>query len=180
MVDKQNKRFTLVSLVLHPIDTLVGDDIGQIAFLYHSIVLHGNKARVIIIALLRQNIPIIESGWQTYQMPLSDNGCLIAGFLQQFGHCLLASVKDSVLIVCKTVLMAVLSGKHTGTARSGKRIGHKAIDELDSVVGNAVQIRGLHITLVITAHHLCCMIIRHDIHNIIGLMGSFLLRQCGT
>ena len=74
----------------------------------------------------------------------------------------------------------MLSGKHTGTARSGKRVGHKAIYKFDSVVGDTVQIRSLHITLVITAHHLCCMIVSHNVYNIIRLMSSFLLGQCGT
>src|SRR5699024_10108478 len=69
--------------------------------------------RIIVIPLVRQNIPIVKSGWIAFrpmtQMPFTDNGCLIPIFLQQFRKCLLAAI-EIIVQTTYTVYMTVISG----------------------------------------------------------------------
>ena len=118
MVDKQNERLALIALVLHPVDTLIRHDIGHVAMFPDRCAIHPDKIRIVIVALSRKNVPIIKSSRLAHQVPFSDDCCLIAGLLQQFRHCLLTSVKNAMFIMRKSVFMAVLSCKHTGTAGS--------------------------------------------------------------
>ena len=118
---------------------------------------------------------MVEPGRQGLQVPFADQRRLIAGLLQQFRESLLRPVKLAMGIVIKPVLMAMLSRNHTGTARTAQRIGHKAVRKQDSVPGDPVQVRCMCIARVIAAHHLCRMVIGHDIHDVKRLSGLFLI-----
>ena len=61
----------------------------------------------------------------------------------------------------------MLTGNHTGTAWTTQRISNKTIGKAYTIIGYTIQIRSLHITGIITTHHLSRMIIRHNIYNII-------------
>lgn len=70
--------------------------------------------------------------------------------------------------------MAVLAGKHTRTARSAQRVSHKTVGKDYTIVGDTVQIRSFHKATSIAAHHLCRMVVGHDVHDIV-LFGSLFL-----
>lgn len=70
--------------------------------------------------------------------------------------------------------MAVLTRQHTGTARSTERIGYKTVGELDTIVGDTVQIRCFDIPRIVTAHHLRRVVICHDIHDVVLFGRCFL------
>ncbi len=120
MVYQYTERLRLVPLVLHPVDTFVRDHIGQIAMLHHCIVLHINKAWIIVITLTGHDFPFVKSLWSAFQMPFTENSCLIACLLQILGKCGLITVKHTMLIVRKSVRMAMFAGKHTCSRRTGQ------------------------------------------------------------
>ena len=64
----------------------------------------------------------------------------------------------------------MLACNHTGTAGTTQRVCHKTVREAHSLIGNAVQIGSFHIARIITAHHLCRMVIGHDVHNVVLLL----------
>ena len=64
----------------------------------------------------------------------------------------------------------MFTGQHAGTAGTTQRVCHKTVREAHSLIGNAVQIGSFHVARIITAHHLCRMVIGHDVHNIVLLL----------
>ena len=65
--------------------------------------------------------------------------------------------------------MTMLSCEHTCTAWSTERIGNKAVGKLHTVCCYTVKVGCLDITIVITAHHLRCVVVSHYIYYIILL-----------
>ena len=115
VVDEEGKGFALVAAMLHPVDGLVGDDVGNVSMLTHRVVLHGDEVGVVVVALSRQHVPVVEARRQAFEVPLTDDGCLVARLLQEFGHGLLRAVEDAVLVVREAVLVGVLTRKHAGS-----------------------------------------------------------------
>ena len=89
VMDEETERLVLVTLVLHPVDTHVCHNIGQIAFLADRIVIHSDKGGIVVITLSRQDFPIIKPRGQADQMPFADEGRLITRLAEQLGHSLL-------------------------------------------------------------------------------------------
>ena len=176
VMNEQAERLFLIPLILHPVNTHIRDQVGQITFFLNGIIFHGDESRIVVIALSRKNFPIIESRRQAFQMPFSDNRRLISCFLKQLRHGLLGSVEYTGCIVCKSVGMAVFAGQHTSTARSAQGIGNKTVDETHAIISDPVQIRSFNIPCVVTTHHLSCMVISHDVNNVVLFRGFFLLR----
>ena len=173
VMDEEAERLVFVALVFHPIDALVRNQVCQIAFLDHGIIVHGDERRIVVITLTRQDFPMVKARGQAYQMPFADEGCLIPRLAKQLGHSLLGAVEHAGRIVREAVGMAMLARQHTGTAGTAQRIGHETIDEDNTVIGNTIQIGSLNQT-AITAHHLGCMVVGHDVHDVV-LLGRFFL-----
>ena len=64
----------------------------------------------------------------------------------------------------------MLACNHTGTAGTTQRVCHKTVRKAHSLIDYAIQVGSFHVARIITAHHLCRMVIGHDIHNIILLL----------
>ena len=179
VVDEEAERFVLVALVLHPVDALVGDEVGQIAFLGDGIVLHGDETRVVVVTLAGQDFPIVEAGGQAFEVPLADDGRLVARLLEQLGHGLLGAVEHASSVVREAVGVAVLARKHAGTAGTAQRVSHEAVGEAHAVGGNAVEVGRLDVATVVATHHLSRVVVGHDIDNVVGLDLGLLLRGAG-
>ena len=179
VVDEEAERFVLVAPVLHPVDTLVGDEVGQIAFLRDGIVLHGDEARVVVVALAGQDFPIVEAGGQAFEVPLADDGRLVARLLEQLGHGLLGAVEHAGGVVREAVGVAVLARNHAGTAGAAQRVGHEAVGEAHTVGGDAVEVGRLDVAAVVAAHHLRRVVVGHDVDDVVGLGLGLLLRGAG-
>ena len=173
MMYKQTKRFGCIPLLPQPVYTQVSNDIRHIPFLPDS-TFRRDKIRIIIIPLSGQNSPIIKTGRCAPQMPFSNHSRLVTACLQQLLDSLLFPVKHRPAgIIGITVLMAVLPRQQNSTARTGKRITNKTIGKSHSFSSNTVKMGSLHISLLITTHHLLSMVVCHDIYNVQRL---FLLR----
>ena len=179
MVDEEAEGLILVALVLHPVDALVSDKVGQVTLLSDGIVLHGNEARIVIVTLAGQNFPIVEAGRQAFEVPLADNGRLVARLLEELGHGLLGAVEHAGRVVREAVGVAVLARNHAGTAGTTQRIGHKAVGEAHTIGGDAVEVGRFDVALVIAAHHLRRMVVGHDVNDVVGLGLGLLLRGAG-
>ena len=89
VVDQDTERLILIPLVLHPVDGVICNEVRHIAMFLYRIIILGDEVRVIVIALSGHNLPIVETGRQTFEMPFADEGCFITGLLQEFRECLL-------------------------------------------------------------------------------------------
>ena len=171
VMHKEDEGFVLVAM-LHPVDGLVGDDVGAVALGHLARTVHLDECGVVVFALPVQNLVVIEARGLAHQMPLADEGCLITRLTHQFGHSLLASVKDSVLIVGKTILMAVLSCEHAGTAGARQAVGHITVAEKHTLAGQTVEVGCLDRAVAVCREHLCRMVIRHNIDDVGSLLGA--------
>lgn len=176
VVDEQAERLSLVPAVFHPVYGVVSDDVGDVAVPVDGAVLHGDEVRVVVVSLAGNNLPIVESGREAFQMPFPDDGCLVACLLEQFRKCLLGGVEYAGCVVVEPVCARVFSCEHACPAGAAQRVGHETVGESHAVGGDAVEVRGLHVTGVITAHHLCSVVISHDVDDVVGLfLAVFLL-----
>ena len=171
VMHKEDEGFVLVAM-LHPVDGLVGDDVGTVALGHLARTVHLDECGVVVFALPVQNLVVIEARGLAHQVPLADEGCLITCLTHQLGHSLLASVKDTVLIVGKTILMAVLSCEHAGTAGARQAVGHITVAEKHTLTGQTVEVGCLDRAVAVCREHLCRMVIRHNIDDVGSLLGA--------
>ena len=78
---------------------------------------------------------------------------------------LLRSIEGGVVIQL-TVLVAVLAREQAGTAWPRDGVGHIGISEDHPIVGNAIEIGRLDMTVVVATHHLPRVIVGHDVNNV--------------
>ena len=114
VVYKEDEGLVLVPL-LQPVYGLVRDDIGTIALGTLHAAVHLDEVGIVVLALSVEHLEIVKAGRRAHQVPLADEGRLVARLLEQFGHGLLRTVKDAVLVVGKSILVTVLARQHTGT-----------------------------------------------------------------
>ena len=168
VVEKEDEGPRAVALVLHPVDGLVGDDVRHVSLLAYGVAGHGDEVGVVVVALSRQHVVVVEARGCAHKVPLADERRLVAGLLHEFGHGLLRTVEDAVLVVGKSVLVGVLARDHAGAAGARERVGHVAVDELHAVGGDAVEIGGLDETVVVAAHHLGGVVVGHDVDDVVS------------
>src|ERR1039458_875163 len=94
--------------VLNEVDGEVGDDVSHIT-LDHVPALGGNKLRIKIDSLPRQNAPLIESGGVAAKVPLAEHARVIPRRLEILRHRGLRTVE--AIKGWHAVEMAVLAGK---------------------------------------------------------------------
>ncbi len=105
VVHKEYEGLALVALVLHPVNGLVGHDVGHIALFACFGAVHVDKVGVVIVTLCRQNVVVVKARGGAHQVPLANDGGLVASLLHEFGHGLLRTVKHAVLIISKAILV---------------------------------------------------------------------------
>ena len=99
-------------------------------------------------------------------MPFANYSRLVACFLKEFWHGLLASIKR-VGIVHETIFMTMFPCKHTCAARSGNRIGNIAVVENQSFLGNIINIgSGCAKSVGIRTDCLTSMVVGHNVDNV--------------
>ena len=175
MMNQKAERLLFVPFILHPVDSVIRNDIRQISLFLNGIIILSNKIRIIIISLTRHDFPIIKTGRQTFQVPFTYQSCLVTHLLKQLRKSLLCTIKNTGSVIIKFIGTTMLTGYHAGTARSTQWISHKTIGKAYSVISDTIQIGSFHITCIIATHHLSCMVVCHDINNIIWFCFFFLL-----
>ena len=119
MVDQQAERLAFVALVFEPVEALVGDDVGQITVDLHRVARFEYEVGVVVVALVRHDLPAVESGREAVEMPFSENGGLVSGLLQVFGIGRLGVVELLAEgVVGESVGVGVFPGQHAGAGRA--------------------------------------------------------------
>ena len=170
VVNHEAERFFGVSFVLKPVKAPVGDYVGEVTVMLHGVAVHFYEIRVPVVALSGKHRPFVEALRQTLKMPFTEDGGLVALFLKIFRESGLVAVEYAVFVVGEAVFVAVLSGEHTCAARARNGVCHIAAGEFHAVVGYTVKVGSRDVAGVIRAHHLCRMVISHDIHDVKGLL----------
>ena len=166
VVDKQAEWLFFVALVFHPVDTHVRYYVGQVALALYGVVVHCYEVGIVVIALSRHYFPVVETSREAFQVPLSDDCGLVTSLLKQFRHGLLRAVEYASSIVGKSVGMAVLAGNHAGAAGTAQRVGDEAVGKSHAITSNAVEVWGLDKMASIATHHLCRVVIGHDVNYV--------------
>src|ERR1019366_6220370 len=112
--------------VLDEVDGEVGNDVGHIA-LDHVPAIGGNKMRIKIDPLPRQNTPLVESGRVAPKVPLAEHARVIPRRLEVFRHRGLRAVE--AVEGRHSVEMAVLAGENRRPAWAADRIDAEAVVE---------------------------------------------------
>ena len=60
VVNEQAERLLVITLVFHPVDGIIGNDVGYVTVLLNGIILLRNEIRIIVIPLSRHNLPVIK------------------------------------------------------------------------------------------------------------------------
>ena len=115
VVEEQAEGLRLVALVAHPVYGQVGDDVGHVALSLHGLSIV-DEGGIVVVALPREDVPIVEACWVAGEVPLSDDAGFVAGLLQQFWKGLLVAVKGA-RVVGEPILVAVLAREQTGSRR---------------------------------------------------------------
>ena len=166
MMHQQAERFLRITPRTQPIETLVGNKVGYVPFGTHRIARLADKIGIVVIALSGNDLPMVEPGGQTFEMPFADDSRFVSGLLQQLGESLLRIVKDAGRVVVKTVFVGMLARKHTGAAGTAQGIGDETVGETHALDGDAVEIGRRSVTRIVTAHHLRRMVVGHDIEDV--------------
>ena len=118
----KEERLVWVPSVLEPIEGLFGDDIGAITIVAFPRTVHLDEIRIVITALAREDLPIIETSRVRIEMPLAEHDGLVAGALQMLRKSGLRTV-EAVSVAEEPIEMTVLAGKDRGAGRAADRIG---------------------------------------------------------
>lgn len=133
VVHEQAEGFFGIAPLLEPLDAPVRDQVGQVAVHTHRIARLADEIGVVVVALSGNDLPMVETRRQTSQVPLADDGRLVAGLLQQFGEGLLRSVEGRAERVVRIAVgVRMFAREHAGAARAAQRIGHEAVGEADA------------------------------------------------
>src|ERR1051326_9163143 len=89
---------------------------------------HIDQHRVVIHALTRQDIPIVESGRVSFQMPFSNHRRLVSNGFQILGDILVLWI-DPVVESLDAFHVAVLAREDSRSTGSADRVGAKTVVE---------------------------------------------------
>lgn len=157
---------------LQPVEAEVGDDIRDVtrngparaAFRTFE-----DERGIMIEALPRDDGPVVESGramgWAFAEMPLAEDGGLVAAVLEEFGESLQPVVhgggKGSAAIH-----VVVSAGQDCGAAGRADGIGAEAVVEPDAALSDAVEVWRFVDAAAIAAHGMGRMVVGHDVEDV--------------
>ena len=171
VMHKEGKGFVGISLFVQPLNGFVGDDVGEIPFdLVRTLCVV--EIRVVVVALCRENIPMIKTRRFAHQMPLTHDGSLVTCLLQEFGHRLLSTIEDAMLVVGKSIFVGMLTSEHTGARRTAQGVGNERACEFHPVLRDAVEVGSFDITTVVGREHLRRVVVCHDVDDVVALLSG--------
>ena len=125
---------------VEPLQGVVGDEVGDVALVMH-LAAGAQEVGIVIIALARQNLPVVETGRIAHQVPLADERGLIARAPQRLGEGPLRTVERLPLVGREAVDVAVLAGKDGGAAGSADGVATEALFEQAALARQPVNVR---------------------------------------
>ena len=165
-----------ISFVFQKVQDQVSDNVRGVAFMNHP-ALRSLHRRVVVRSLSEQDLPVIKTGRIAAQVPFADDRRLVAGLLEQFGHCLLRPVEKTIIRGI-SIEMAVFAGENHRSGRSTDGVRHKTVPKQHSLFRKPIQIRRLIDAIAVATQRLVGMVICHDKENVgtlrLCLLGGFL------
>ena len=176
MVHHQEEWLLLVAAVVEPLFAVLCYQVGDVAGVAYGVGV-GNELRIVVVALVVENHPMVESGRFRNEVPFSDYGSFVAVGLQYFGQGLLGAVEAFCPVFHKPVFVAVFAGEYCCATRSGDGIAAVVVVERSAFVADAVDVwRRCNFSnrVPVDAHCLPCMVVAHnedDVGTAVGLVG---------
>lgn len=155
----------LVALV-HPLDGLVGDDVGRVAGDPRRLARGLDELRVPVLALAGQHAPVVEARGLMIlalaEVPLADHG----GLVVCVGPQLLGDVGDALVDLGverhDAVDVVVRAAEHGGARRRADAVGDVAVVEAHALVGDAVEVGRAVDAGAVARDGLGRVVVRHD------------------
>ena len=157
-----------------------------------SVLAGGDEVRVEVVALAGEDFPVVEPGWvglilggvslgarrDGFQVPLADNGGLVAGLLEHFREGGLGAVKGSrVFIEQIAVHVGMAPCVNAGARRSAQGVGAVAPVKDHAFVRQLAEVRIGHGRILVTgSQSLVGVVISNNNQDIGALVRSLLLR----
>ena len=139
MLDHEDEGFVRVALVVEPGLGFLGDDLGAVAGFAMGA---GGvfEIGVVVAALAGKDLPVVEAGGVAGEVPFSDDGGLVACFLEELGEGLLGAVEPGGFVFEEAVFVAVFSGEDGSAAGAANGVGDHAALEEHAFCGDAVEV----------------------------------------
>jgi hypothetical protein len=127
-----------VALVAEPVDGEVGEDLGDVAgaFDARAIADHGG---VVVLALVDEDVVVVEAAGFGAEVPLADEGGLVAGLLEQYWKGGEAAIEES-FVGGVADHVGVQAGEDGRAAGGTDGVGGEVAIEAEAFVGEAVDV----------------------------------------
>ena len=124
---------------LDPVHRSIGGDVRHVAGGLDN-PLRRLHRWIVVDALALQDLPVVKPLRVAVEVPLSDEGGLVAGGAEQLRESRLGAVEDGVGVVIETVQVGILAGQDDGTARTADRVRDEGPVEAHALLGDAVDV----------------------------------------
>ena len=159
--------------VLQPVEGEIGDDVGGVTLVFDALAVVDHRG-VVVDPLARQDVPFVEAGRVADQVPLADDGRLVAGGVEQLGEGRLRAVEAAVGVVVEAVRVGVLAGQDRCAAGPADRVRHDAPVEPHPLPGQPIDVRRLDqpARVVVGADGLVGVVVAEDEDDVRRLVWS--------
>ncbi len=189
----EHEGLTLVAPALEPVEGEIGNDVGGIAgmFFFGALLVVAGAVgilehhRVVVWTLAREDFGVVVALWCLVraEMPLADDGGLVARLLQEFGKGGLVDALELVAVAPEPVDVRVLAGLNDGSHRPTDRVGDHAAVKTHALVGELVEVGradGILEVAVVGADRLVGVVICKDEDDVGPLCLGRILRGGGA
>ena len=139
----------------------VADEVGAVALVGLLLSVHLDEDGVVVQALAREDLPIIEAAGGVDEVPFADDGRLVAGGLQ-----ILGDVGDGGVELVGEGLNAgqvgVEPGHDDAAAGGADGVGDEAVGKAHAAGGEAIDVGGLIDLAAVGADGVGGVVVRHD------------------
>ena len=163
----QAERLGGVATRLEPLDREIRDDLGGVAGVLNALAIADHR-RVVVRALADEPFIVVKAGGLGLEVPLADQGGLVAGGLEEFGVGLLRAV-ELVAVLAEAVDVAVLACEDDRAGWPADGVGDVTAVEAHAAIGDAVDVGGLVAVGAVGADGLVGVVVGHDEEDVGGL-----------
>ena len=168
VVAHQEKGLVAVAL-LQPVEGEVTDKVGAVAGVFLAGAVHFDEDGIVVETLAGEDFPVVEAGRVGDEVPLADDGGLVAGGLEVFGDVWGGGV-NLIVEGFDAGEVGVEAGEDDAAARGADGIGDEAVGEAGAALGDAVDVRGLVDLAAVGADGVGSVIVGHDEDDVGALL----------
>ena len=139
MLAHQQERARAVA-ILEPVERQVGDDVGGVPLMRDGLAVVDHR-RVVVHPLAGEDVPFVEPGRRRDEVPLADDGGLVAGGPQEFREGGLRAVESAVGVVVKAVRVTIFAREDGRSARPADGVGDEATVEPHPLARDPINVR---------------------------------------